>query len=75
VLDTLPPLWRLPKKAPQFVIEIGMSDSVAQIVLAPCYSRVSFAGAGDSYKECSNRPIFASGRSTSTSRPITTSNR
>jgi hypothetical protein len=61
--QTLPPLWRLPKKAPQFAAQNGISDSVAQIVLAQCYSRVSFAGAGDPYKECSDKPIFASGRS------------
>ena len=63
VPETLPPLWRLPKKAPQFGIENGMSSSLAETVLKQCYSRIAFAGSGDPVKECSEKPIFASGRS------------
>jgi hypothetical protein len=61
---TLPPLWRVPKSAPQFAAENAISDALARQVLTQCYYLVASTGLyGDPYDECKERPIFASGRS------------
>lgn len=64
VPETLPPLWRLPKSAPQFGAENGLEAEAARTTLNQCYALVALAGTfGDPYKTCRDLPIFASGRS------------
>ncbi|WP_168915075.1 NucA/NucB deoxyribonuclease domain-containing protein [Microcella flavibacter] len=64
VPETLPPLWRLPKSAPQFGTQNGLGDEAAKTALKQCYALVAFAGTfGDPYKTCRTLPIFASGQS------------
>lgn len=62
--QTLPPLWRLPKSAPQFATDNGTSDAASTTVLTQCFALVAAAGTlGDPYDTCKNMPIFASGQS------------
>lgn len=60
---TLPPFFRLPKKAAQFANEYSVTQPIAETIMKQCLWLVASAGSGDPYKRCSDTPIFASGQS------------